>query len=92
VSRKLRIDEPTKRSGMPAPGSGFSRRGVGRGGTVHCVAELRVAYHQRLKDIDAAVREMIMLVEQDIPKSHRTRHCLPRTLLPDTSTLGNDTG
>jgi phosphate transport system protein len=33
------------------------------------VAELRVAYHQRLKDIDTAVREMIMLVEQDIPKA-----------------------
>ena len=36
---------------------------------VHCVAELRMAYHQRLKDIDAAVREMIMLVEQDIPNA-----------------------
>ena len=37
------------------------------GATVHYVAELRVAYHQRLKDIDAAVKEMITLVEQDIP-------------------------
>jgi len=36
---------------------------------VHCVAELRVAYHQRLKDIDAAVRELITLVEQDIPNA-----------------------
>jgi phosphate transport system protein len=30
------------------------------------VAELRVAYHQRLKEIDAAVQQMISLVEQDI--------------------------
>jgi phosphate transport system protein len=36
---------------------------------VHCVTELRLAYHQRLKDIDAAVREMITLVEQDIPRA-----------------------
>jgi phosphate transport system protein len=33
------------------------------------VAELRVAYHQRLNDIDAAVKEMITLVEQDIPNT-----------------------
>jgi len=31
------------------------------------VAEWRVAYHQRLNDIDAAVREMTTLVEHDIP-------------------------
>lgn len=36
---------------------------------VQCVAELRVAYHQRLKSIDAAVRELITLVEQDIPRA-----------------------
>jgi phosphate transport system protein len=30
------------------------------------VAELRVAYHQRLKGIDAAVQQMIAVVEQDI--------------------------
>jgi len=33
---------------------------------VHSVTELRVQYHQRLHDIDAAVRQMISLVEQDI--------------------------
>jgi phosphate transport system protein len=42
--------------------------GAGRG-TVHCVTELRLAYHQRLEDIDAAVKEMITLVEQDIPRA-----------------------
>jgi len=35
------------------------------------VAELRVAYHQRLKDIDTAVQQMISLVEQDIPRAGR---------------------
>jgi phosphate transport system protein len=34
--------------------------------SMHAVAELRVAYHQRLNDIDAAVKEMVTLVEQDI--------------------------
>ena len=33
---------------------------------MHSVTELRVQYHQRLHDIDAAVRQMISLVEQDI--------------------------
>jgi phosphate transport system protein len=37
-----------------------------QGDTVHSVTELRVQYHQRLNDIDAAVRQMILLVEQDI--------------------------
>jgi phosphate transport system protein len=32
----------------------------------HCVTELRVIYHQRLADIDAAVQRMIAIVEQDI--------------------------
>jgi phosphate transport system protein len=34
--------------------------------TVSFVAELRVDYHQRLNDIDVAVQQMIVLVEQDI--------------------------
>jgi phosphate transport system protein len=34
--------------------------------TVSFMAELRVDYHQRLNDIDAAVQQMIVLVEQDI--------------------------
>jgi phosphate uptake regulator len=42
--------------------------GAGRA-TVHCVAELRLAYHQRLEDIDVAVKEMITLVEHDIPRA-----------------------
>ena len=33
---------------------------------MHSVTELRLQYHQRLHDIDAAVRQMISLVEQDI--------------------------
>ena len=33
---------------------------------MHSVTELRVQYHQRLNDIDAAVRQMISLVEQVI--------------------------
>ena len=33
------------------------------------MTELRLAYHQRLEDIDAAVKEMITLVEQDIPRA-----------------------
>ena len=37
------------------------------GAMVLRVTELRVAYHQRLKDIDAAVKQIITLVEQDIP-------------------------
>jgi phosphate transport system protein len=36
------------------------------GDTVTAVTELRVEYHRRLKDIDAAVQEMLSLVEQDI--------------------------
>lgn len=33
---------------------------------MHSVTELQVQYHQRHKDIDLAVRQMISLVEQDI--------------------------
>ena len=33
---------------------------------MHSVTELRVMYHQRLHDIDVAVRQMISLIEQDI--------------------------
>jgi phosphate transport system protein len=36
---------------------------------VHSVTELRVMYHQRLHDIDVTVRQMISLVEQDIPNA-----------------------
>jgi phosphate transport system protein len=36
------------------------------GDTVTAVTELRVEYHRRLNDIDAAVQEMLSLVEQDI--------------------------
>jgi phosphate transport system protein len=35
------------------------------------VAELRVAYHQRLREIDAAVQQMISVVEQDILSAGR---------------------
>jgi phosphate transport system protein len=34
--------------------------------TVKSVTELRVEYHQRLREIDAAVQQMISVVEQDI--------------------------
>ena len=36
------------------------------GDTVTSVTELRVEYHQRLNDIDAAVQRILSLVEQDI--------------------------
>lgn len=36
---------------------------------MHFVKELRVQYHQRLHEIDVAVRQMISLVEQDIPNT-----------------------
>lgn len=48
-------------------GESSPRRCRAPGDTVTAMAELRLEYHRRLKDIDAAVQQMISLVQQDIP-------------------------